>query len=75
MTVMAEKIGLELKRKNMNVLEVERWLRPNLAHSPKATWSEARVTIAADEGSQSARLISDSRDLNWRLSCVGWYLD
>ena len=33
------------RRKNMSVLEVERWLGPNLAYSPK---SEARVTVAAD---------------------------
>ncbi len=36
------------RRKNMSVLEVERWLGPNLAYSPKAASSEARVTVAAD---------------------------
>ena len=36
------------KRKNMSVPEVERWLGPNLAYSPKVTSSEARVTVAAD---------------------------
>jgi 5-methyltetrahydrofolate--homocysteine methyltransferase len=36
------------KRKNMSISEVERWLGPNLAYTPKATSSEARVTVAAD---------------------------
>jgi 5-methyltetrahydrofolate--homocysteine methyltransferase len=36
------------QRKNMSVLEVERWLGPNLAYSPKAASSEVRVTVATD---------------------------
>jgi 5-methyltetrahydrofolate--homocysteine methyltransferase len=47
------RIGLDqvedyARRKNLSVLEVERWLGPNLGYSPKAAPSEARVTVAAD---------------------------